>query len=235
MSLYYKDDFVELYHGDCLTEHREWLDADVLVTDPPYGRNWSSSGMKGGRRPGGALRKSAPREGIQGDKDTQTRDKALKMWGGRVGVCFGDLMLKPPKETRQVLVYVKPGDAGIRGTTAGFRRDVEAVYLVGPWSSGISGRSSVLTTGARQVGGPIGVGTVAGHPHAKPLDLLEVLVSLSPGVVADPFAGSASTLVAAKRLGRKAIGVELEERYCEIAANRLSQGVLPLWEGGGAA
>ena len=76
------------------------------------------------------------------------------------------------------------------------------------------------------------------HPCEKPLVMMEHIVETSTrldATVLDPFAGSGSTLVAAKRLGRKAIGVELEEKYCEIAANRLAQGVLNLWEGGGAA
>lgn len=64
------------------------------------------------------------------------------------------------------------------------------------------------------------------HPTEKPIALMAALVRKTRGVVADPFAGSGTTLRAAKDEGRRAIGVELEERYCEIAARRLTQDVL---------
>lgn len=71
------------------------------------------------------------------------------------------------------------------------------------------------------------------HPTQKPVRLFErilKLISVSGQTIIDPFAGSGTTGVAAKRLNLKCTLIEKEEKYCEIAARRLSQGVLPLWE-----
>lgn len=66
----------------------------------------------------------------------------------------------------------------------------------------------------------------ANHPTSKPTTLMVALIKcLAPQTIVDPFMGSGTTLLAAKKMGRQAVGVEIEERYCEIAANRLAQGV----------
>jgi site-specific DNA-methyltransferase (adenine-specific) len=138
---------------------------------------------------------------------------------------FGDLLLSPPSGAKQVLIYDKGTSAGFTGALGGFRRNAEAVYIAGPgWPSGLGGRSCVLKTLASTGGN---LARRYEHPHAKPVDVMETLISACPsGVVADPFAGSGSTLVAARNLGRRAIGVEVDERYAEMAARRLAQGVL---------
>lgn len=216
---YFSADGIDLYLGDC-REATAWLEADLLVTDPPYGIGWKQGELGHGTR----------HKGIVGDETTEVRDAALELWGPeRPAVVFGSLSLAPPKGTKQVLIYRKPPGSGIRGTFAGFRRDVEAIYLLGRWPSGIGGRSSVLETGWRLVGSPSGLAAKSGHPHAKPPDVLGTLIDLHPGTVADPFAGSGSTLVAARQLGRRAIGVEVTEGYAATAAARLAQGCLPLF------
>lgn len=211
MKPYYEDDLVTLYHGDC-REVTTWLEADVMVTDPPYGIGWRI-----GDHP---KRGSVAHAGILNDHDTTARDDALELWGKRPGCVFGSWQAAAP-ESKQTLIWRKPPNAGVIGSTTGFRRDTELIFIVGEWPKTRAARSSVIETNA-------GMGSyLNGHPHAKPTGLLEILISATPaGVVADPFSGSGSTLVAAKNLGRRAIGVELEERYCELAANRLTQDTL---------
>ena len=222
MSLYYEDDFVRLYHGDCLTEHREWLEADVLVTDPPYGIGWSRGEMKNAKS-------GAANAGIKNDDDTIARDAALFAWGAKPAVVFGSLDARYPDKWKRMLVFAKPPHAGLVGSRLPWFRNWEPIFILGTWPDQTPKRSAVIETRWKAASGYSGYSTLAGHPHAKPLDVMEDLIdACPPGAIADPFAGSGSTLVAAKALGRKAIGVELEERYCEIAARRLSQEVLDL-------
>ena len=223
LSPYYADDTVTLYHGDC-REITEWLTADVLVTDPPYGIGWKR-GAKAGRGDFGHV-------GIANDADTSVRDQALAMWGAGPALVFGSFYAPAPP-FRQVLVYRSPPDCGVIGSTVGWRRDISPIYVVGEWPQRAVRWLSFYATNA-----PSAVSYVAaryrndrgtGHPHTKPLDVMEQLIdACPPGVIADPFAGSGSTLVAARNLGRQAIGVELDERYCETTARRLAQDVLPL-------
>lgn len=232
---YYDDGTVTIYHGNCLDLVEVWVGADVLVTDPPYGIGFTTHGItrtsRANRAAGnydGAQRPDT--KAIQNDHSTETRDLALHAWGDKPGFVFGSLLKAPPHGTRQVAVYVKPIDAGALTGLATLRRDVEAIYLVGRSDEWVpyGQRSSVFQTAVRVLGTPGGIVSKYGHPHAKPVDVLRDLIGLHSGVVADPFMGSGSTLRAAKDLGRKAIGIEIDERYCEVAAKRMGQEVLAL-------
>lgn len=217
-AAYYQDERVTLYHGDCL-EIDAWLSADVLVTDPPYGTSW-----KQGSNP---LRNSRPHDGIVNDFDTSARDRVLVSWGGeKPAAVFGSFRApRPSCRVVQTLVRKKPVDAGVVGSTTGYRTDTELVFLLGGHVNRPPLRSSVLESRC-------GVSRYrTAHPHSKPVPILEQLIEWMPGTVADPFAGSGSTLIAARNLGRKAVGVEIDERYCELIAQRLDQMCLDFGEG----
>ena len=216
MKPYYEDDFVTLFNGDCLELADVWTGADVLVTDPPYGIDWGVPERKG--------RKAIV--SIANDLDLNARDAVLGLWGRvKPAVVFGSALKPMPEGTKQVLVWEKTMDAGVLGTVAGFRRNMEAIYLLGDFGKLPANKSSVIRSRTSTTHNAKN----AGHAHSKPIDVMQVLIEATGGVIADPFAGSGSTLVAARNLGRKVVGVELEEKYCELIAKRLDATPLPMF------
>lgn len=211
--IYYQDEWVTLHHGDCL-QITDWLAADVLITDPPYGYNHSSNWD--GRFKGRA---------IANDLDTSARDAVLAAWEGPALV-FGSWRMPKPEGTHTVLIWDKGLAAGMGDLSIPWKPNTEEIYVIGRGfhghrSSSILSCPSVPTWTSDEY---VSQGRGRLHPNMKPAALIEALViKCPPGTIADPFAGSGSTLVAAKLNGRKAVGVEIEEKYCEIAANRLAQ------------
>jgi len=212
MTPYYADESVTLYHGDCLDFWWEWVDADVLATDPPYGIGYTTG--RGGQFTG---------TDVAGDLSTSVRDAVLGVWGDRPAVVFASPRLAPPPggPNPTPLIFDKGEDIGMGDLSWPWKPNYELAWVYGKGWAGHRGSSII-----RQRVLP-GNFTARDHPTQKPAALLEqILVKAPPGVIADPFAGSGSTLLAARNLGRKVIGVEIEERYCETIARRLAQGVL---------
>jgi DNA modification methylase len=205
MRPYYEHAGITIYHGDCLDVLPQ-ISADVLVTDPPYGVAFKCGWANKFR---GVT--------IANDESADARDAVLAAWGHRPALVFGSWKIARPTGTKAVLVWDK-GTVGMGDLSLPWFPCTEEVYVIGGGWSGPR-TSSVMRY----------VGRNTHHPTEKPEPLmLELIAKCPPGVICDPFMGSGTTLVAAKRLGRKAIGIEREERYCEIAAKRLSQEALPL-------
>lgn len=200
---YYQDELVTLYHDDCL-ENRKWLDADVLMTDPPFGMAYRS-----GRR---------KQDAIVGDRTIDVRDRALELWGDRPAAVFGTWKQQRPARVRQLIVWDKRGGAGFSGDLNMPWADItEEVYILGSGWTG-SRRPAIYSIPT------LPSQNRPDHPTPKPVRIMAELIECAPaGVIADPFAGSGPTLIAAREAGRRAVGVEIEERYCELIAKRLSQ------------
>lgn len=243
MKPYYEADGITIYHGEALKTLCDLPNesVDLVLADPPY----SSGGMVRGDRMADVSDKyhEGSEMGFSGDnRDQHAYSYWVALW---VGECRRIL-----RETEVVGIFcdwrqlaattdaIQAGGLIYRGVVAwdkterarGFpgRFAAQCEYVV--W--GTSGRRGCKYDFALDgvIREPAPANSQRVHITQKPVALLENLVAISPtgGVVLDPFMGSGTTLVAAKNLGRRAIGIELEERNCEIAAQRLSQQVLPL-------
>jgi site-specific DNA-methyltransferase (adenine-specific) len=220
MKPYYQDDLVTLYLGDC-REVSEWLQADVLLTDPPYGIDYNT----------GAQRESLPTS-IAGDKDTTVRDAALTAWGTeKPALVFGTWRVQRPALTKSLLVWDTKGALGMGDLSIPWKPSHQEIYVLGngPWKGSRS--SDVLVCPPVQSTARNG----RLHIHQKPIALMAELAESTTGTIADPFCGSGSTAVAARILDRKCITVEVDEATAEIAANRFARETASGLNFGGAA
>lgn len=176
---YYADELVTLYHGDC-REIDEWLGADVLVTDPPYGIAWPAGRLHSDRS-----KRQQSEQSIVGDEDSGVRDDALQMWGtDRPAVVFGSWRIARPNRVRHRLIWHKGGRHPGVSPHPFFSND-EEIYLIGDgWVGPPS--PTVIKTDEQRAMQP----RLIGHPTPKPVGLMERLIlKCPPGVIADPFAG----------------------------------------------
>lgn len=243
---YYQDDYVAIYHGDARNILPELPRFDAVITDPPY----SSGGMVRGDRNARTSVKYRMTDTLKEDPDFpgDNRDqRSFQLWTsfwmadalssarpGAAIVCFIDWRNLPCViDAVQVAGWVYRGiavwDKEVGRPDQGwFRAQAEFMVL---------GSNGPLVRGAGAPGKcQAGVlrcflrGQEKHHLTQKPIELMREIISTREDwqLIVDPFAGSATTLRAAKDLGRRAIGIEIDERYCEIAAKRMLQEVLPL-------
>ena len=221
MRPYYEHAGITIYHGDC-REFLPHVEADSCITDPPYGETTHAGARTGDGNI--ALVDFAP---ISAD-DLRCTLSMLRVRRWVVATvewrhCL-PLDSSPPAGLRFVRfgVWIKPNGAPqFTGDRPGTGWEAVAMLhrdgVPMRWNGG--GHHAVWITPK----------TNGEHPTQKPIDLVGEFMRLfsDPGeTVLDPFMGSGTTLVAAKNLGRRAIGIEIEERYCEIAAKRLAQEIL---------
>ena len=206
MRPYFEDDAVTIYHGDCREILSTLPPADLVLTDPPYGV---------GYKYGNSYQDDA--EGYELfvlGAFQQMRENAPMIL---ITTGMRNLWLYPPADW--VLCWAKPGSTRRNGL-GGFN-EWEPVLVYG--KRRIYNDFKLLPTA------PNLSKDTGDHPAPKPTALYRWLVAVGSdngATILDPFMGSGTTLRAAKDLGRKAIGIEIEERYCEIAAQRMSQMVL---------
>jgi site-specific DNA-methyltransferase (adenine-specific) len=248
MKPYYDADGITIYHGDC----RELLPAlsaasvDLVLMDPPYGHNKNNGDLAHRREAALGIRATTDADSRPIANDGPEANDLVRfafaesrrlLKPGCCCCCFGggggpdlqfarwSLWLDEAIGFKHAVVW----DKGGLGMGWHYRRNYELV-LIGEkpgaacaWYGGNSQPNVLRFAGISRTGRQP---RADDHPTPKPVALMATFVRLHSApddLILDPFAGSGTTLVAAKALGRRAIGVEIEERFCDITARRLAQ------------
>jgi site-specific DNA-methyltransferase (adenine-specific) len=248
---YYADDAATLYHGDCLDILPALGGVDLIVTSPPYNLGVTTGGgfghYKDGQRHGGQGKWGGTgRDGITYADHADTmpypeyrewqRSVLTACWrtltnAGAIfynhkprvqaGTLWLPLDLNPDLPLRQIIIWARSGGMNYAPTHYVPTHEWICIFAKPAWrlkSKAASGTGDVWR---------IPQESNASHPAPFPLSLPAAAIeSTSPTLVLDPMAGSGTTLRAAKAAGVRSVGVEISERYCEVAAEYLAQGVL---------
>lgn len=200
MKPYYQDSAVTIYHGDCRQIVPKLGRFDLLLTDPPYGTGWVRGGGKVGE--------------FNAKHEKPEWDVFSTDWIAAINA-------------KQFAIFSPVGR--IDDTCAAFSARHVSYYRKTNVRPGAIPREAIVISPPGSFGDFEAYnGDCKLHPCQKPIELITWLVSKFSDVqtILDPFAGSGTTGRAAKDLGRKAVLIELEEKYCEIAAKRMAQEVL---------
>jgi site-specific DNA-methyltransferase (adenine-specific) len=209
-ELYYQDSSVQIFHGRCedILPQLDLSEVTLLLTDPPYGLGERWSGGTWGAAP---MYADAKRWDVVVDLVVDPTLMASLLRVAETAIIWGGNYYSLPP-SRGFLAWIKNPElatmADLEYAWTNLDRPAKAY------------RSTRNPDGKRF------------HPTEKPLGLMRWCINQAPasaGAVFDPFMGGGTTLRAAKEFGRQAIGIEAEERYCEIAAERCRQECLDLW------
>lgn len=196
-----------LYHGDCLEILPTLPRVDAVITDPPYGCK-ATTGW-GGAHDGFS---------IVGDDTTEARDSILSAFPGVPVVMFGSPRIARPKVPHALLIWWKGEHTGMGDLSFPWKPDFEEIYVVG---KRFTGRRTTIVLKHNA-----DTRSDRAHPTEKPVPLMAELVGKVVGrTILDPFMGSGTTGVACVELGRKFIGIELDEKYFDISCSRIEQAV----------
>ncbi len=218
MKPYYEQNGITIYHGNCQELLPTFEKCDLVLTDPPYGIGENAHRIASRSK----LAKTTDYGSFDWDKEPASEiEIALTLSSAKNSIVWGGnyFSLAP---SRGWLVWDKQNSGNFADCELAWTNLKISVRIF-----------RFMWNGMIRAGEARGVQRV--HPTQKPVELMRWCIQKADSridgnanTILDPFMGSGTTLRAAKDLGRKAIGIELEEKYCEIAAKRLQQEVLPL-------